>query len=76
MRDIEKRSQDREVRLLEQVSEDQLREKQDIFQKYLPDSLMTMLNEDMAEEDRKQMKVLREQLEKQNAERLAEMDAQ
>lgn len=76
MRDIEKRSQDREVRLLEQVSEDQLREKQDIFQKYLPDSLMTMLNEDMVEEDRKQMKALREQLEKQNAERLAEMDAQ
>jgi len=36
---------------------------------------MTMLNEDMVEEDRKQMKALREQLEKQNAERLAEMDA-
>ena len=52
-----------------------MQEKQDIFQTYLPDSLITHLNGEMQEEDRKQMQALREQLQKQNAEKLAEMNA-
>ena len=38
--------------------------------------MITHLNGEMQEEDRKQMQALREQLQKQNAEKLAEMNAQ
>ena len=75
MRDVQKRTQDREVKYLAEITEKQREEKQEIFNQHLPDSLMAQLNEDMAEEDKKQMQVLKDQLEKQNADKLAEMDA-
>jgi hypothetical protein len=53
MRDVQKRTQDREVQYLAEITEKQRLEKQEIFDQYLPDSLLTMLNADMAEDDRK-----------------------
>lgn len=57
------------------LQEKQIQEKQEIFSQYLPDSLMTQLNAQMGEEDRKAMEELKEALRKQNAEKLAEMEA-
>lgn len=40
----------------------------------MPDSLITQLNMEMSAEDRQTMAALKEQLERQNAEKLAEME--
>lgn len=44
MRDVQKRTQDREVKYLEELQENQIEEKQEIFNTHLPDSLITTLN--------------------------------
>lgn len=41
---------------------------------HLPDSLLTQLNAEMSAEDRKNMEALKEQLRRQNAEKLEEME--
>ena len=74
-RDVQKRCQDREVSYIADLQEKQIQEKQEIFSQYLPDSLMTQLNAQMGEEDRKAMEELREALKKQNEEKLKEMEA-
>merc|ERR1712218_362666 len=72
---VQKRTQEREVKYIGELQEKQIIEKQEIFQQYLPDSLITTLNAQMGEEDRKAMQELKEQLEKQNKEKLEEMEA-
>lgn len=74
-REVQKRTQDREVNYIADLQEKQIAEKQEIFLTHLPDSLITTLNAQMGEEEAKNMAVLREQLTKQNAEKLAEMEA-
>lgn len=74
-RDVQKRCQDREVSFIADLQEKQIQEKQEIFTQYLPDSLLTNLNAQMGEEDRKAMEELREALKKQNEEKLKEMEA-
>lgn len=74
-REVQKRTQEREVKYIGELQEKQIIEKQEIFQQYLPDSLITTLNAQMGEEDRKAMQELKEQLEKQNKEKLEEMEA-
>lgn len=44
MREVQKRTQDREVRYIEELQEKQLVEKQEIFNTHLPDSLITHMN--------------------------------
>lgn len=75
-KDVQVRTQDREMENISRLQEYQLEEKQEIFLTHLPDSLMTSLNAEMQEEDRKNMEELREQLMKQNAEKVAEIEAQ
>lgn len=70
-KEVQKRCQDREVSFIADLQEKQIQEKQEIFSQHLPDSLLTELNAQMSEEDRKAMQELREQLEKQNAEKMA-----
>ena len=75
-KDVQVRTQDREMENISRLQEYQLEEKQEIFLTHLPDSLMTSLNAEMQEEDRKNMEELKEQLMKQNAEKVAEIEAQ
>ena len=42
---------------------------------HLPDSLMTTLNAQMCEEDRKNIQELRERLKRSNAEKMSELEA-
>ena len=74
-KEVQKRCQDREVSFIADLQEKQIQEKQEIFSQHLPDSLLTELNAQMGEEDRKAMQELREQLEKQNAEKMAQLEA-
>ena len=74
-KEVQKRCQDREVSFIADLQEKQIQEKQEIFSQHLPDSLLTELNAQMGEEDRKAMLELREQLEKQNAEKMAQLEA-
>ena len=73
--EVQKRNQQREVDYIQELQQKQLEEKQEIFMTYLPNSLMTNLITQMKEEDIKAMQALREQLEKQNAEQLAKLEA-
>ena len=63
-KEVQKRCQDREVSYIADLQEKQIEEKQEIFSQCLPDSLMTELNAQMGEEDRKAMEDLREALKK------------
>lgn len=74
-KEVQKRCQDREVSFIADLQEKQIQEKQEIFSQHLPDSLLTELNAQMGEEDRKAMQELREQLERQNAEKMAQLEA-
>ena len=73
-RDVQKRNNEREIRYIEELQEKQIDEKNQILLEHLPDSLITHLNSQMGEEDRKNMEELRETLKKQNEEKLAEME--
>merc|ERR1719438_228561 len=61
-KEVQKRCQDREVSFIADLQEKQIQEKQEIFSQHLPDSLLTELNAQMSEENRKAMQELREQL--------------
>ena len=73
-RDVQKRNNEREIRYIEELQEKQIEEKNEILLEHLPDSLITHLNSQMGEEDRKNMEELREMLKKQNEEKLAEIE--
>jgi len=59
-RDVQIRCQAREVKYIEELNDKQIEEKQEVFLKHLPDSLMTQLNGQMGEEDRKAMAELKD----------------
>ena len=62
-KDVQKRCQDREVNMIEQLQQRQIEEKKKIFQHYLPDSLMTTLHDKLGEQERKEIEQLRKDLE-------------
>jgi len=59
-REVQQRTQDREVSYIADLQDKQIEEKQNILMQHLPDSLMTELYAKMGEEERKNMEVLRE----------------
>ena len=74
-KEVQQRTQDREVNYIADLQEKQIQEKQDILMHHLPDSLMTTLNAQMCEEDRKNIQELRERLKRSNAEKMSELEA-
>ena len=59
-REVQQRTQEREVNYIDELHEKQIDEKTEIFQEYLPDSLITQLNMEMSAEDRQNMAALKE----------------
>lgn len=73
---MQARCQDREVSKIDELQQRQLQEKQDIFDNFLPDSMLTSLNAKLSEKEREEIEQLKKDLEQQNAARIAEMKAE
>lgn len=75
-REIQSRTMDREVDCMERLQRDQLGEKREIFNKYLPDNLMQGIYDSLDREENEEMAAYRNQIEKDKADRLREMEEQ
>lgn len=74
-REVQKRTQDREVNNIEKLQNKQLQEKNNIFQKYLPDSLVGDMVNELNEQEKKDMEELKKSLEAANKKKIDEMEA-
>jgi hypothetical protein len=73
-REIQERSMDRETKALQEMSEMHFEEKKIIFEKYLPDSLMKDLFDELSAKEREDMDLYKKELEAVKAAKLAEME--
>ena len=74
-REVQKRTQDREVKNIEKLQNRQLEEKNDIFQRYLPNSLVGDMVNELNEQEKKDIEELKKSLESANKKKLEEMEA-
>lgn len=75
-REIQKRTQDREVDKIEQLQKHQLEEKQEIFHKYLPNTLVGDMVAEFNDQEKKDIAELKASLEEANKKRITEMEKQ
>lgn len=61
-RDIQERNMDRETRALQEMSELHMEEKRQIFESYLPDSLMKDIYAQLAQKEQEDMEIYKKEL--------------
>ena len=75
-REIQQRTQDREVSNIEKLQNTQLEEKDNIFQKYLPNTMLGEMVAELNEQEKKDIEELKASLEAANKKRIEEMEQQ
>ena len=73
-REIQSRCMDRETKALFDMSEMQFAEKKQIFETFLPDSLMKDLYEELGQREHDDLEQYRKELEQQKQQKLREME--
>jgi hypothetical protein len=73
-RDIQERSMDRETRALQEMSEMHMEEKRQIFESYLPDSLMKDIYAQLAQKEHEDMEIYKRELANLKEQKLKEME--
>jgi hypothetical protein len=74
-REVQGKTMDREAEQIAIIQERQIEEKQEIFTRFLPDQMMTDIYDSMAAEERDELKAYQEELKKEKASKLSEMEA-
>lgn len=74
MREIQARSMDRETKAIQDMNEAHFNEKKQIFEKYLPDSLIKDLFDEVRARDQEDLRLYQKELDHQKEQKLLEME--